>query len=47
MEDRAEWVGASFMVTLQTIQAAAARIRDSIYLSPFVRSETFSKLTGN
>ena len=35
------------MVTLQTIQAALARIRDSIYLSPFVRSETFSKLTGN
>ena len=47
MEDRAEWVGASFMVTLQTIQAAAARIHDSIYMSPFVRSETFSKLTGN
>ena len=35
------------MVTLQTIQAAAARIRDSIFLSPFVRSERFSKLTGN
>ncbi len=35
------------MVTLQTIKAAAGRIRDSIYLSPFVRSETFSKLTGN
>ena len=35
------------MVTLQTIQAALARIRDSIFLSPFVRSETFSKLTGN
>jgi threonine dehydratase len=35
------------MVTLQTIQAAAARIRESIYLSPFVRSEKFSKLTGN
>jgi threonine dehydratase len=35
------------MVTLQTIQAAVARIRDSIFLSPFVRSETFSKLTGN
>ena len=35
------------MVTLQTIQAGLARIRDSIYLSPFVRSETFSKLTGN
>jgi threonine dehydratase len=35
------------MVTLQTIQAAVARIRDSIFLSPFMRSETFSKLTGN
>jgi threonine dehydratase len=35
------------MVTLQTIQAAVARIRESIFLSPFVRSETFSKLTGN
>jgi len=35
------------MVTLQTIRAAAARISDSIYHSPFVRSETFSKLTGN
>ncbi|HXY79119.1 MAG TPA: threonine ammonia-lyase [Candidatus Bathyarchaeia archaeon] len=35
------------MVTLRTIQDAYARIRDSIFLSPFVRSETFSKLTGN
>jgi len=35
------------MVTLQKIQAAAARIRDSIFVSPFVRSETFSKLTNN
>lgn len=35
------------MVTLQTIQAAVARIRDSIFVSPFMRSETFSKLTGN
>jgi len=35
------------MVTLQTIQDAVARIRGSIFLSPFVRSETFSKLTGN
>lgn len=35
------------MVTLQTIQAAVARIRDSILVSPFTRSETFSKLTGN
>ena len=35
------------MVTLQTIQAAVARIRDAIFVSPFMRSETFSKLTGN
>jgi threonine dehydratase len=35
------------MVTLQTIQAAVARIRDSIVLSPFVHSEKFSQLTGN
>src|ERR1700733_7101279 len=35
------------MVTLQTIQAAVARIRDSIFLSPLVRSEKFSQLTGN
>ena len=35
------------MVTLQTIRAAMGRIRDSIYLSPFTRSETFSRLTGN
>jgi threonine dehydratase len=35
------------MVTLQTIKAAVGRIRDSIFVSPFVRSETFSKLTGN
>jgi threonine dehydratase len=35
------------MVTLQTIKAARDRIRDSIFLSPFTRSETFSKLTGN
>lgn len=35
------------MLTLQSIQAATARIRDSIYVSPFSRSETFSKLTGN
>jgi threonine dehydratase len=35
------------MVTLEKIQAARARIGDSIFLSPFMRSETFSKLTGN
>jgi threonine dehydratase len=39
--------GAPDMVTLQTIKAARDRIRDSIFLSPFMRSETFSKLTGN
>ena len=35
------------MVTLKTIEAARDRIGDSIFLSPFMRSETFSKLTGN
>ena len=35
------------MVTLSDIQAAAERIRESIYLSPCARSETFSVLTGN
>ena len=35
------------MLTIQTIREARERIRDSIYLSPFVRSETFSQLTGN
>src|SRR5579862_5238714 len=35
------------MVTLQSIKAAAGRIRDSVFLSPFVRSETFSRLTDN
>jgi threonine dehydratase len=34
------------MVTLQDVQAARARIRDRIYLSPCARSETLSKLTG-
>jgi threonine dehydratase len=34
-------------VTLKSIEQAAKRIRDSIYLSPFMRSETFSQLTGN
>ena len=47
MENRA-WRGGAFkMVTLQSIKAAAGRIRDSIFLSPFVRSETFSGLTDN
>jgi threonine dehydratase len=35
------------MVTLKSIKEAAERIRGSIYLSPFVRSETFSRMTGN
>jgi threonine dehydratase len=35
------------MVTLETIKAARDRIGDSVFLSPFMRSETFSKLTGN
>src|SRR5882757_2005013 len=35
------------VVTLSDIQAAAERIRESIYLSPCARSETFSELTGN
>ncbi len=34
-------------VTLKTIQEASARIRSSIFVSPFMRSETFSQLTGN
>ena len=35
------------MITLSDIHAALGRIRESIYLSPCTRSETFSKLTGN
>ena len=35
------------MITLSDIQAAAGRIRESIYLSPCPRSEAFSKLTGS
>ena len=35
------------LLTIEAIRDARARIRDSIYLSPFVRSETFSQLTGN
>ena len=34
-------------LTLAEVQAASARIRDSIYLSPCTRSENFSQLTGN
>jgi threonine dehydratase len=35
------------MVTLKAIQQAAERVRSSIFVSPFVRSETFSQLTRN
>src|ERR1700740_1995176 len=35
------------MVTLQDIERARARIKDSIYMSPCAHSETFSSLTGN
>jgi threonine dehydratase len=35
------------MVTLKAIQQASRRIRSSIFVSPFMRSETFSQLTGN
>jgi threonine dehydratase len=35
------------MVTLRTIQEASKRVRSSIFVSPFMRSETFSQLTGN
>jgi threonine dehydratase len=34
-------------LTLEAIQGAMGRIRDSIYLSPCARSENFSQLTGN
>jgi threonine dehydratase len=34
-------------VTLKAIQEASARIRSSIFVSPFMRSETFSQRTGN
>lgn len=35
------------MIQLSDIEAALVRIRESIYLSPCERSETFSQLTGN
>jgi threonine dehydratase len=34
------------MVTVQDVQAALARIRDRIYLSPCARTETLSRATG-
>ena len=35
------------MITVRDIEDAQARIRDSIYNSPCVRSQTLSQLTGN
>jgi threonine dehydratase len=35
------------MLTIQAIKAAVDRIRNSISISPFVRSDTFSQLAGN
>jgi threonine dehydratase len=35
------------MITIADVNAAYERIRQSIYLSPCARSETFSQLTGN
>jgi len=35
------------MITLKVIREAAERIRGSVYLSPFVRSETVSRMTGS
>src|ERR1700688_2212010 len=35
------------MITFDDIQSALGRIRNSIYLSPCARSETFSESTGN
>ena len=34
-------------MVIKSFQEAVKRIRDSIFVSPFVRSETFSQLTGN
>lgn len=35
------------MVTLSDIEAARARIRDTVYMSPCAESQAFSKLTGS
>src|SRR5215831_1996372 len=35
------------MITLKVIREAAERIRGSVYMSPFVRSETVSRMTGS
>ena len=35
------------MVSIDTIKAAADRIRPAIYESPLVHSKTLSRLTGN
>src|SRR5271170_2050529 len=37
----------NLMVTLEKIREAAARVRDSIFVSPYVRSETFSQIANN
>jgi Pyridoxal-phosphate dependent enzyme len=34
------------LLTISSIEAALERIRSAILVSPFVRSETFSQLTG-
>ncbi|HXW61332.1 MAG TPA: threonine ammonia-lyase [Candidatus Acidoferrales bacterium] len=47
MPDCLRWGSHSGMVTLTKIKEAVARIGGSISLSPCVRSETFSNLTGN
>ncbi len=39
--------GITPLVTMQGIQAAADRIRNSVLVSPFERSEAFSQQTGN
>ena len=35
------------VVTLEKIREAAVRVRDSIFVSPYVRSETFSQIANN
>ena len=34
------------MITLRDVETAMARIRDSIYVTPFVQSTAFSEMTG-
>jgi threonine dehydratase len=47
MTTRAKFEKELKLPTMQSIRDAVNRIRDSIFVSPFVRSETFSQLTGN